>query len=92
MNPRLGAIAAAFQEALLNETRPAGIAWEALDVGQPPAAELARGNGSCLGVKSSTDEWTGELDDREAAPQCKLTSFRAFLFGATRFVAALRRI
>lgn len=88
---RLSAIAAALQEALDNETRLSGTAPEALDVLQPPAAELPQGDG--LRIKSLwADALAGDPHHREAAPQYKLTSYITLLYGATRLVAALRRI
>ena len=64
---------------------------QALDVAQPSALELAQGNGMRLWLNPcSADPVTGALDDREAAPQCQLTSYRTFIYGATRLVAALR--
>lgn len=91
VNLRLSAIAAALQEALVNETRLSGTAPEALDVGQPPAAELPQGDG--LRIKSLwADVLAGDPHYREAAPQFKLTSYLTSMYGATRLVAALRRI
>lgn len=91
MNSQLPAIAAALQEALANETRPRRMGSQALDVAQPSALELAQGNGMRLWLKPcSADPVTGALDDRGAAPQCQLTSYRTFIYGATRLVAALR--
>jgi len=90
MNSQLRAIAAALQEALANETRPLRIGPQALDVGQPAALEQAQGDGSRLRLKPcSADALTGLPDDRGAAPQCQLTSYRTFVYGATRLVAAL---
>ncbi len=89
MNSQLRAIAAALQEALANETRPR-IGPQALDVGQRAALEQAQSDGSRLRLKPcSADALTGLPDDRGAAPQFQLTSYRTFVYGATRLVAAL---